>query len=462
MIKVMPGNYDRYTTKKHLIKGVGKTADTLILEITDPGEKYRYLVSVTPDLKVRHRCKAADEGRPCWHLAAALEIMARYKKYRQPYPASVESIAETPYPETVEDITPSVLPWKSDFQLLGTTDSLRVVKIELTGTEDETDEETDDEKEYETEHEAETRFDGELCGYSFPSELLRKLTEFRENQKEILSEEQLQRVPKTAGYIPAKHELLRAVGSLLAGPNGSKWEPIMLIGPRATGKSTLADTLGYILQLPVTRISGSSDLTADWLLGGPTISYVDGRQQITHQPGFLLQAVRDGNLLVFEEINMVLSEITSLLHPLLDWQRVLPVPGVGAIKPHPSFRFIACMNPGYAGTRQVNEAFESRFCPIKIPYPAEPTIVNIIVGETGIKKEIASRYASIFSMIIKRAENRDISEEAVSIRALIGAARDVADIGLSAKDAIRYRICDSLQDPYTASVVEEIIDSKIA
>ena len=65
-------------------------------------------------------------------------------------------------------------------------------------------------------------------------------------------------------------------------------------------------------------------------------------------------------------------------------------------------------------------------------------------------------------MIIKRAENRDISEEAVSIRALIGAARDVADIGLSAKDAIRYRICDSLQDPYTASVVEEIIDSKIA
>jgi MoxR-like ATPase len=218
-----------------------------------------------------------------------------------------------------------------------------------------------------------------------------------------------------------------------------------------------------MLMLPVTSISGSSDLTADWLLGGPTIAYdEDSHQQIIHQPGLLLQAVQDGDLLVFEEINMVLSEITSLLHPLLDWQRILPVPGVGHVKPHPSFRMIACMNPGYAGTRQVNEAFESRFCPIRIPYPSEPTIVDIITSETGVKKEIAQDYASIFHMIIQRAENRDISEEAVSIRALIGAARDTVEIKLSPKDAIRYRICDSIQDPFTTSVVEEIIDSKIA
>ena len=64
-------------------------------------------------------------------------------------------------------------------------------------------------------------------------------------------------------------------------------------------------------------------------------------------------------------------------------------------------------------------------------------------------------------MIIQRAENRDIAEEAVSIRALIGAARDTVEIKLNPKDAIKYRICDSIQDPYTVSVVEEIIDSKI-
>lgn len=447
--KVMLGNYDRYAAQQHLIKGVGKTADALVLEIAAPSKKYRYLVAVTPDMKVTHKCKAASEGRPCWHLAAALEAMACFKGYKQVYPATVDSIADAPQITEVEDVTQQVLGRSGDFRLLN-----------VANTSIEEDADGDKKEEVKT---SEPVSDDELNGYSFPSGLLEKIMAFRDHQKEILSDDQLKRVPKTAGYIPAGHELIRAVGSLLAGTDGSKWEPVMLIGPRATGKSTLADTIAHILMLPVTRISGSSDLTADWLLGGPTITYdSEGKQQITHQPGLLLQAVQDGELLVFEEINMVPPEITSLLHPLLDWQRILPVPGVGHVKPHPSFRMISCMNPGYAGTRQVNEAFESRFCPIKIPYPSETTITDIIITETGVKKEIAKDYAAIFHMIIQRAENRDISEEAVSIRALIGAARDVTEIKLNPKEAIRYRICDSIQDPYTTSVVEEIIDSKIA
>lgn len=465
-IKVMLGNYDRYTAQRHLIKGVGKTADALVLEMTVPSGKYRYLVSVTPELEIAHKCKAAEDGRPCWHLAAALEIMSRFKGYKQSYPATVKIVTEAPQiTEAAIDITRQVLGRHGDFQLLdisSDTEKIDVSVVDISIDTEEIDEDEKDEKEL-IEPAPIVEADDELNRYSFPSGLLRKIITFRTYQKENLSEEQLQRVPKTAGYIPAEHELIRAIGSILAGSDGSKWEPVMLTGPRATGKSTLADTIGHILMLPVTRISGSSDLTADWLLGGPTIAYDDeGRQKIIHQPGLLLQAVQDGDLLVFEEINMVLSEITSLLHPLLDWQRILPVPGVGHIKPHPSFRMIACMNPGYAGTRQVNEAFESRFCPIRIPYPAEATIADIIITETGVKDEIAQDYAAVFHMIIQRAENRDISEEAVSIRALIGAARDVAEIKLSPKEAIRYRICDSIQDPFTISVVEEIIDSKIA
>lgn len=455
-IKVMLGNYDRYIIQQHLIKGVGKTADALVLEMAVPSGKYRYLVSITLDLKITHKCKAAEDGKPCWHLAAALEILSRFKGYKQSYPATVKTIVEAPQiTEAAIDITRRVLGRPGDFQFLSTYDSSDTEEI--------------DEEEKEEKHEKETielapaLGTDDLNGYSFPSGLLKKILDFRAYQKETLNEMQMKRVPKAAGYIQAGQELIRAVGSLLAGPDGTKWEPIMLIGPRATGKSTLADALGHILMLPVTRISGSSDLTADWLLGGPTIAYdEDGRQQVVHQPGLLLQAVQDGDLLVFEEINMVLSEITSLLHPLLDWQRILPVPGVGHVKPHPSFRMVACMNPGYAGTRQVNEAFESRFCPIRIPYPSEPTIVDIITSETGVKKKVAQDYASIFRMIIQRAENRDIAEEAVSIRALIGAARDTVEIKLNPKDAIKYRICDSIQDPYTVSVVEEIIDSKIA
>lgn len=452
-INVRLGNYDRYAAQQYLIKGVGKTADTLVLEMTVPSGKYRYLVSITIGMRVSHKCKAASEGKPCWHLAAALEAMARFKGYKQSYPATVNSISDTPQITEVEDITQQIFDRQGDFQLLNTTNTSTV------------DTESDKEKEIEIiePEPSDDITDDELKGYSFPSGLMRKIVTFREHQKWNLTEDQLKRVPKKAEYIPTGNELLRAVGSLLSGPNGSRWKPVLLIGPRAIGKSTLADTVAHILMLPVTLIGGNADITADWLLGAPTINYdEDGRQRITHQAGLLLQAVRDGELVVFEEINMVLSEITSLLHPLLDWHRILPVPGVGQVKPHPSFRMLACINPGYAGTRKVNEALKSRFRSVKVPYPSETTVEEIIIRETGVKKEIAKDFSEIYGMIVKRVEKRDILEDAVNTRALIDAATEVVEIKLSPKEAITSNLCDPIEDPHTVSVVEEIIDSKIA
>ena len=110
-VKVMLGNYDRYVAQQHLIKGVGKTADALILEISSPSgkRKYRYLVSITLDAAtITHKCKAAENGRPCWHMAAALDALSRFKGYKQSYPVTVNSIAEAPEAEEVEDITQQV------------------------------------------------------------------------------------------------------------------------------------------------------------------------------------------------------------------------------------------------------------------------------------------------------------------------------------------------------------------
>jgi hypothetical protein len=455
--KVMLGNYDRYAAQQHLIKGVGKTADALVLEIAAPSKKYRYLVAVTPDMKVTHKCKAASEGRPCWHLAAALEAMARFKGYKQTYPTTVDSVVETPeVTEIEEDLTPQIFGHIGDFKLLNMPNA--------TAKDTKTDEEEKAEvKIIEPEQPEDATDDDDLGQFSFPTALMKKIKAFREQQKKILTKEQLERVPAKAEYTPIGNELLRTLGSLLAGPDGTKWHPALLIGPRSTGKSTLAYTVAHILMLPVTLIGGNGDITADWLLGGPTISYdKDGRQQITHQAGLLLQAVESGELVIFEEINMVPSEINSLLHPLLDWHRILPVPGVGQVKPHPSFRMIACMNPGYAGTRQVNEALISRFKAVKVPYPPGALVEEIIIKETGVKKDIAKNISQIYEMIVRRVEQRDILDNAVNIRALIYAASDVKELKLNPKEAITDNLCDSIEDPHTISVIKEIVDSKIA
>lgn len=50
-INVRLGNYDRYAAQQYLIKGVGKTADTLVLEMTVPFTEYLNIPRFDPSNK---------------------------------------------------------------------------------------------------------------------------------------------------------------------------------------------------------------------------------------------------------------------------------------------------------------------------------------------------------------------------------------------------------------------------
>ena len=54
------------------------------------------------------------------------------------------------------------------------------------------------------------------------------------------------------------------------------------------------------------------------------------------------------------------SEALAVLHGTLDFRRSIDVPGYERIDLHPATRFIATMNYGYAGTKELNEALVSR------------------------------------------------------------------------------------------------------
>ena len=52
---------------------------------------------------------------------------------------------------------------------------------------------------------------------------------------------------------------------------------------------------------------------------------------------------------------------------MLDFRRAIDVPGYERIPLAEETRFIATMNYGYAGTRELNEALTSRFVVIQMP-----------------------------------------------------------------------------------------------
>lgn len=56
---------------------------------------------------------------------------------------------------------------------------------------------------------------------------------------------------------------------------------------------------------------------------------------------------------------------------------------------HPATRFIATMNYGYAGTKELNEALVSRFVVIQMPMISKESLIKLIksIIRTSGKKE---------------------------------------------------------------------------
>jgi hypothetical protein len=79
------------------------------------------------------------------------------------------------------------------------------------------------------------------------------------------------------------------------------------------------------------------------------------------EEGVMIKAMRDGALLVFDEINATPPDCLFAIHSLLDDERKVTLPTGTVVYPHPEFRFFATMNPDYEGTKSVNKALTDRF-----------------------------------------------------------------------------------------------------
>lgn len=149
----------------------------------------------------------------------------------------------------------------------------------------------------------------------------------------------------------------RAVTALLEGEN------LLLCGDKATGKNVLAENLAWLFGRPVYNISFHVNTDSSSLIG--TDTFVNN--EVTLRKGPIYQCAVYGGFGILDEINMAKNEAVSVLHATLDYRRVIDVPGYERIVLHPAARFIATMNYGYAGTKELNEALVSRFMVINMP-----------------------------------------------------------------------------------------------
>jgi nitric oxide reductase NorQ protein len=259
------------------------------------------------------------------------------------------------------------------------------------------------------------------------------------------------RVPEVGCHYRGRRVWEQAATALLCGCN------ILLSGPKATGKNVLARDLAQAFGRPEWDVSFHIDMDASTMIGTDTFA----QGSVSFRPGPITRCAQLGGFGVLDEINMARSEALAVLHATLDFRRIIDVPGYDLIRLDDATRFIATMNVGYAGTRELNDALVSRFVVIDMPELDANGIAELLVQEhPDLSPEAARQLAELFDEIRLKCAAGEISDKALDLRGLIDSI-SLMRAGLPPVDALEVCLVNKVFDEYERNLVRDAVLARI-
>ncbi len=279
--------------------------------------------------------------------------------------------------------------------------------------------------------------------------LLQKVEEFRKQYP--VQADCASRVPDPEYLYYGRKTWELAIAAILSGNH------LLLAGPKATGKNVLCENLSALFGRPLWNMSFHVGTDAASLVGTDTF---DG-QAGSFRPGPVWLCAKKGGFGILDEINMAKNEALAVLHAALDFRRVLDVPGYDRTELRSETRFIATMNYGYAGTRDLNEALASRFVVLNMPVIAEEDLGKLISRRyPSIRPKLRDQFVKLYTELERKAESAEISDSAVDLRGLLDALSLMAQ-GLSSGDALEMGIVNKSFDNYERGLIRDVISARI-
>jgi nitric oxide reductase NorQ protein len=217
--------------------------------------------------------------------------------------------------------------------------------------------------------------------------------------------------------------------------------PLLLKGPTGCGKTRFVRYMAEQLQRPLITVAcqedlAAADLTGRYLLEGGATVWRDGP---------LTRAVREGAICYLDEVVEARADVLTLLHPLTDDRRILPLERLGQEVAAPeTFLLVISYNPGYQSvTRELKESTRQRFVSLSFDYPSEEKEAEIVVKEAKCSLEVAKALVRL-GRGTRNLRAQGLTEGA-STRMLVYAA-SLVGAGLSLKEAAEATLVGSLTD----------------
>ena len=240
---------------------------------------------------------------------------------------------------------------------------------------------------------------------------------------------------------------------------------MLLIGESGTGKSTAAKVLSYRAGLPYISINLSAN-TEETDLFGTMIPNPNKAKpedpEFMWKDGLITRAIKNGYVVILEEINFARPSILGKLNSLLDETKQVELPNGELIKAHPNFRLIATCNIAYEGTQRFNKALVNRFEIVKkFDDLNDQDIIDVIkkrIGYTDVDK--INKVIQVYRSIKKFSENNNL-DLVVSIRQLMTLFKQ-AKYYKNTRDAILNTLVHNafIEEPeYEETFIEEILNA---
>lgn len=135
---------------------------------------------------------------------------------------------------------------------------------------------------------------------------------------------------------------------------------LLIFGPTGPGKTSMLFAYASKMQIPIATIqcNGGADIAA--VFGGPVMTE---DRRIEYVESDVIQVIRHGGILYFDELNFLPARHTANFHALFDFRRtiVLQDKQNEHVEASPDLLVVGSFNPGYEGTRPLNEALANRF-----------------------------------------------------------------------------------------------------
>ena len=241
--------------------------------------------------------------------------------------------------------------------------------------------------------------------------------------------------------------------------------PVLIEGPTSTGKTSSIEYLAKRTGHRFVRINNHEHTDIQEYLGTYVSDPATGK--LVFQDGLLVRALRRGDWIVLDELNLAPTDVLEALNRLLDDNRELVVPETQeVIRPHPNFLLFATQNPPglYGGRKVLSRAFRNRFLEVYFDDLPQEELETILCQRCRIAPSYAQKIVRVFRELTKRRQSTRVFESKHGFATL----RDL--FRWAGRDAIGYQqladngymlLAERARRAEDKAVVKEVIETEM-